>query len=201
MKKGKVVSILAKRDDLILSHMALVERIARTVKPKLPPCFDMNDLVQAGMVGLIQAAADFNATKHPGVPFGAFARHRIKGEMIESFRKRNWEESTRPPILEHRKTDSMGEHAFLETEDEMSARDLEKSVEQEKLQRLVDGAINSLPRRQAVLIEMFYRGDLPIKDIAESVDYPIKASRVSQIHTQALRHMRGYFALRGRKAA
>ena len=58
-----------------------------------------------------------------------------------------------------------------------------------------------LPRRQAVLIEMHYRGDVDLKDIAGTPGSPSKASRVSQLHTEALRAMRAYFLSRGKTAA
>jgi len=49
---------------------------------------DLDDLVQAGILGLIDAANKFDATKH--VAFSSYAKHRIKGEIFDSLRKLDW---------------------------------------------------------------------------------------------------------------
>ena len=50
----------AERDSLILSNLTLVNRIASHLSARLPPFFAFDDLLQAGMVGLIEAARSFD---------------------------------------------------------------------------------------------------------------------------------------------
>ena len=104
-RRRRVVSIdeakraLAARDALIVASRGMVERIAREmfVRLNLPPCFTVDDLTGPGKIGLIDAAKKYNPTVGP---FPPLARTRIKGEIVESVRRRRWEESTRAPITE-----------------------------------------------------------------------------------------------------
>ena len=68
-------------DNLVLSNLPLVKRIALHLKVRLPPFVEFDDLLQAGMLGLIEASRKFHAEK--GIPFDSFARIRIKGAMID----------------------------------------------------------------------------------------------------------------------
>jgi len=68
----------AERDSLILSNLTLVNRIASHLSARLPPFFAFDDLLQAGMVGLIEAARSFDPLN--GAPFDSYARLRIKGD-------------------------------------------------------------------------------------------------------------------------
>ena len=68
------------RDDLVLQHAALVKRTALHLKGRLPPSQDLDDLIQAGMIGLLEAASHFLAEK--GASFETYATIRIRGAMI-----------------------------------------------------------------------------------------------------------------------
>ncbi len=202
MSTAKVVSITAgraldRRNDLIIEHLPLVAKIARKERSKLPPCFDIEDLIGWGTIGLIQAADTFDESR--GVPFGAFARKRIRGEMRESVRKRNWVESTRQPIAEHDGCAAVGERYFgyQDTADKGAHQRLEAAVEQRYHRDLVNDALAALPRRQAELIVMHYREHMDIKDIGPLDGFRVKSPRMSQLHTDALQRMRAHFALRG----
>ncbi len=72
---------------LILDYVPLVRAIARRIHGSLPPHsgVELNDLIQAGHVGLVDAGRSFR--KESRVPFPAFARYRIRGEILDSLRK------------------------------------------------------------------------------------------------------------------
>ncbi len=72
-------------EALILEHMAMVKRIAVHLKARIPPFMEVDELVQVGMIGLIEAARAFNPTK--GVAFESFAHTRIRGAMIDEVRR------------------------------------------------------------------------------------------------------------------
>jgi len=77
----------AERDSLILSNLTLVNRIASHLSARLPPFFAFDDLLQAGMVGLIEAARSFDPLN--GAPFDSYARLRIKGAIVDYVRKQS----------------------------------------------------------------------------------------------------------------
>jgi RNA polymerase sigma factor (sigma-70 family) len=76
----------------------LVRPIARAVLSHLPSSFEIADLVQTGMIGLIQAAAAFDVSR--GVPFAIFARQRIRGAILDSVRRQAWHEETHQPLMD-----------------------------------------------------------------------------------------------------
>jgi len=75
-------------DELVTKHAELVKRIAYHVVGRLPPHIDIDDLIQAGMIGLLNAAQNFSSTK--GANFETYAGIRIRGAMLDEARKANW---------------------------------------------------------------------------------------------------------------
>jgi RNA polymerase sigma factor FliA len=79
---------LALRDQVVLEHLALVKAIAGRVHRNLPVHVDLEDLVHAGILGLLDAANKYNPEKQ--VVFPAYAKHRIKGAILDSLRQLDW---------------------------------------------------------------------------------------------------------------
>jgi len=75
-------------DELIVRHADLVKRIAYHLAGRLPPSVAVDDLIQAGMLGLMEAAA--NWTMNRGASFETYAGIRIRGAMIDALRKLDW---------------------------------------------------------------------------------------------------------------
>ena len=75
-------------DDLVKRHTSLVQRIAYHLLMRLPPVVQSEDLIQAGMVGLLEAARRFDPTQ--GASFATFAEQRIRGAMLDEIRKGDW---------------------------------------------------------------------------------------------------------------
>jgi RNA polymerase sigma factor for flagellar operon FliA len=78
----------AKRDRIILDHLPLVRAIAVRVHENLPVHVDLDDLVHAGILGLFDAAKKYNPRKK--VAFSSYAKHRIKGAILDSLRELDW---------------------------------------------------------------------------------------------------------------
>ncbi|HXG34255.1 MAG TPA: FliA/WhiG family RNA polymerase sigma factor [Bryobacteraceae bacterium] len=78
----------AQRDQLILQHLPLVRAIAVRVHENLPVHVELDDLVHAGILGLFDAAKKYNPAKK--VAFAAYAKHRIKGAILDSLRQLDW---------------------------------------------------------------------------------------------------------------
>lgn len=78
----------ARRDQVILDHLPLVKAIAVRVHENLPVHVDLDDLVHAGIIGLFDAVNKFDSAKQ--VAFSAYAKHRIKGAILDSLRQLDW---------------------------------------------------------------------------------------------------------------
>ena len=79
---------IARRDRIVLEHLPLVKAIAIRVHENLPVHVDLDDLVHAGVLGLFDAASKFNPEKQ--VAFSSYAKHRIKGAILDSLRQLDW---------------------------------------------------------------------------------------------------------------
>lgn len=72
----------------VKEHTPLVKRIAHHLMSKLPATIQAEDLIQAGMIGLLEAAKNFDETK--GATFVTYAGIRIRGAMLDEIRKGDW---------------------------------------------------------------------------------------------------------------
>jgi RNA polymerase sigma factor for flagellar operon FliA len=79
---------ISKRDRVVLEHLPLVKAIAVRVYENLPVHVDLDDLVHAGILGLFDAATKFDPDKQ--VVFSSYAKHRIKGAILDSLRQLDW---------------------------------------------------------------------------------------------------------------
>jgi RNA polymerase sigma factor for flagellar operon FliA len=100
-------------DALVLKHAELVKRIAYHLAGRLPAQVEVEDLIQAGMVGLLEASANFAPDR--GATFETFAGIRIRGAMLDALRKLDW-----APRSVHRKARA-AEEALRDVERELGA--------------------------------------------------------------------------------
>jgi RNA polymerase sigma factor for flagellar operon FliA len=75
-------------EALVLAHADLVKRIAYHVVGRLPSHVEVDDLIQSGMIGLLEAAQSF--TRNRGASFETYAGIRIRGAMFDALRKLDW---------------------------------------------------------------------------------------------------------------
>lgn len=94
LKSGSAVQVTmlatktSKRDRVVLEHLPLVKAIAVRVYENLPVHVDLDDLVHAGILGLFDAATKYDPEKQ--VVFSSYAKHRIKGAILDSLRQLDW---------------------------------------------------------------------------------------------------------------
>lgn len=74
--------------ELVIKHANLVKRIAYHLIGRMPPCVDVDDLIQSGMIGLLLAGRNYSANR--GANFETYAGIRIRGAMIDEVRKSDW---------------------------------------------------------------------------------------------------------------
>jgi len=77
-----------KKDELLAMHATLVKKLAYQLKAKLPPSVELDDLVQAGMMGLLDAVNRYEDTH--GAQFETYAAQRIRGSMLDELRNADW---------------------------------------------------------------------------------------------------------------
>jgi RNA polymerase sigma factor for flagellar operon FliA len=75
-------------DELVVKHATLVKRIAYHLVNRLAGNVDVDDLIQAGMIGLLEAAGNYEPSK--GANFETFAGIRIRGAMLDEVRRSDW---------------------------------------------------------------------------------------------------------------
>ena len=76
------------KNNLLTEHMPLVKRLAHHMKAKLPPSVEVDDLIQAGMIGLLDAISRYEETH--GAQFETYAVLRIRGAMLDELRSSDW---------------------------------------------------------------------------------------------------------------
>lgn len=94
--KEKVVDALAAygkinqqtQEMLIRAHATMVKRIAHHLLGRLPQSIQLDDLIQAGMMGLLEAIKNYDSTK--GASFETYAGIRIRGHMLDEVRRNDW---------------------------------------------------------------------------------------------------------------
>ncbi|MFC0118904.1 RNA polymerase sigma factor FliA [Pseudoalteromonas xiamenensis] len=74
--------------QLVERHAPLVKKVACHLLARLPASVQLDDLIQSGMIGLIEASKNFDATK--GASFETFAGIRIRGAMLDEIRRGDW---------------------------------------------------------------------------------------------------------------
>jgi RNA polymerase sigma factor for flagellar operon FliA len=78
----------AQQQQLVLAHLDEVKQVARSILRRLPSSVQLDDLIQAGSIGLIDAARRFGPDRN--LPFRQYARIRITGAIFDSLRELDW---------------------------------------------------------------------------------------------------------------
>jgi len=106
-------------NELVVEHEPLVKRIAFHLMSRLPASVQADDLIQAGMIGLIEASRKFDPEQ--GASFETYAGIRIRGAMLDEIRRTDW-----TPRSVHRKAREVAEAVRkIENEKGRDARDVE----------------------------------------------------------------------------
>ena len=190
------------RNEALIEWYPMVERIAHRAAATygLPASVDATDLVSCGVLGLAEAWDRYDPER--GVAFEAFAIPRIKGAVIDAIRAADW-----VPRKARQRARETGESlAVLVSMDENHGSD--SGDRQSTAERLADdqlpepgselmasedkreliGTLNRLPERERMIVTLHYFEGVALQEIARSLG--VTESRVSQLHTRALRMMR-----------
>ena len=77
-----------RRDELLMEHLPEVHYIARRIHDRLPPHVPLEDLIHAGIIGLIDAVRKFDPSKN--VALKHYAKFRVRGAILDSLREGDW---------------------------------------------------------------------------------------------------------------
>jgi RNA polymerase sigma factor for flagellar operon FliA len=118
----------------IVAGLPFVEALARRMASSMPHSIDVGDLVQDGVLGLIDAAHRFDADR--GIKFETFAERRVRGAMIDALRKDAWPRGVR---RQRRELDAAREELRRELGHEPSMADLAARVgsDEKRLSRTI----------------------------------------------------------------
>lgn len=211
-----------------MAHLAMVKRIALHLKARLPPFMELDELVQVGMIGLLEAARAYDADK--GIDFENFAHSRVRGAILDEVRRlsflprsavainKSHSEATHVLAAELGRTptqaelaDHMGKdidmfhkertqaqrfetYSMEVVTDEVMSMSADAStqpeaiVEQEDFMRALVGAIDELPERDKLLMNLYYVEELNLKEIGEVIG--VTESRVSQLLSATVKKLR-----------
>ena len=81
-------SALGERDRMLVEHISTVRYVARRIHERLPQHVELDDLVSAGMIGLMDALSKFDGSKK--VQFKSYAQFRVRGAILDSLRTLDW---------------------------------------------------------------------------------------------------------------
>ena len=229
----------ATREQIILQELPQVYFIAARILERLPSSVQIEDLVNAGVLGLLEAYNSFDHTRN--AQFKTFAKFRIRGAILDSLRALDWgSRGVRRRVREIAEATGRLENALgrkptreeLAREVNLSPEQLEAAILQSESLQIVgqqvasggDGedvydliesapsaeespfdlclkaerkahlaeAIGRLNEREQLVLSLYYREELTMKQVAEVVG--IALSRVSQIHNAAVGKLKASLA-------
>lgn len=232
-KPGYASENMAKRDKLITDNLSLVKYVVGKIMVYLPSFVDKDDLIEYGILGLIEAAEKYDSKSN--AKFGTYALSRIRGAILDHLRSQDWlprsmrdkatlvrdtyvsleQKLNRPPrpeeiasVLKMKPAEwdklltdiSLGTFLSLEEFYQKSQSAAEGNRRQEirdpklhdplsdletKEERLLLAkALAELPKKERLVITLYYYEDLMLREISELMG--ISESRISQLHHRAL---------------
>lgn len=165
-RKVATGAAIAVRDRVVLENLSLVKAIAVRVHETLPVHVELDDLTHAGVMGLFDAASKFDPDKQ--VSFASYAKHRIKGAILDSLRQLDWASRDlrrRHKQLEAATRELAGELKRNPTESELAAR---LGMDEDRWRQMM------IEMRSVGLVSADTRGteheDLPAPDYAGATD-------------------------------
>lgn len=179
-------------------NLRMVIVIAKSVHRHLPPSFDLGDLIAIGNVALLTAAERYDQTRP--TPFQTFARFIIRGAMLDSCRRKNYIENTRPSIEDSNKQFrpvEADEYFDLEKYGPEGARALfrvatrpapEDSIDRARMAKRISAAIARLPEEQQKVLAAAFHLDLSIQQIG--IRFGIPRGRARKLRSDAIAAVR-----------
>jgi RNA polymerase sigma factor for flagellar operon FliA len=210
------------RDRRVVEHLPLARKLALRLAGKVPPSIDLDDLVAAATMGLLDAAERFEEAR--GIPFEAYARTRIHGAVLDALRandhlgRKERRREREGGAAEQKLTASLGREltsseraearggaapalshasAFVSIDDcELPAPaascDPFAALARGELRTQLVDAIGQLGEREQVILSLYYERDLTYREIGAVLQ--VTESRVCQLLRAVHGKLRGALA-------
>jgi RNA polymerase sigma factor FliA len=228
------------RNDLVMQELSQVYYIASRIRERLPQHIELEDLVNAGVLGLLEASRTFDSSKN--AQFKTFAKFRIRGSIMDSLRDADWgsrslrkrgreiadataqlesrlgrhpvdteiAEEMHLDIARLRKIIQQIDGLYLAGQQMVVSNDRSESLDviesapnlddpdpfdlclQGEMKNHLAEAIAKLSEREQLIVSLYYREELTMKEIAEVVG--VALSRVSQILQATMNKLRASLA-------
>jgi RNA polymerase sigma factor for flagellar operon FliA len=178
------------RRDLITFYAPLVTQIALRMVVRLPDTVELGDLVSYGMFGLIDAVEKFEPER--GFKFETYAATRIRGAIIDELRAADW-----VPRSVRSKARQVDIDVLVRDGSDLDREVPALSLRVPSAGSAVDGretlvllgrAIRGVKEREQEVLRLYYFENLTLGQIGKILG--VTESRVSQIHTSAVAHLR-----------
>jgi RNA polymerase sigma factor for flagellar operon FliA len=223
------------RNQIINEYLPYVKRIVNRIAVHLPASIEIDDLINVGVIGLIQAIERYDPTRDN--KFITYAAFRIKGAVLSELRSRDFlGRTTRRKIRDLEKAYlKLEQELGREVTDEEVAAEMDMDLEQfykikrmssisfvsfeevayssrsdaaaipgsvsdgyaddalslttmKEIKKAIAKNIDLLPEKEKIVVSLYYSDELTMKEIGQVLG--ITESRVSQIHAQAIIHLR-----------
>jgi RNA polymerase sigma factor for flagellar operon FliA len=223
------------REEIVHKYLHLVKYVAGRISINLPPNVEINDLINDGILGLIDATEKYDDAR--GVKFETYAITRINGAILDALRALDWVPRAvrqRARELDRVYQELESELGRAASEDEVADRmgltrkeldvlmqkirgtsvlsleeflpnekgyeipllgtlkdndnDVTSAVEAREVKAALVTAVEDLPPQERTVISLYYFEGLTLKEIKGVLN--VSESRVSQIHAQAVIHLR-----------
>jgi len=223
------------REEVVHKYLHLVKYVAGRISINLPPNVEINDLINEGILGLIDAIEKYDDAR--GVKFETYAITRINGSILDALRALDWVPRAvrqRARELERAYQELEGRLGRVATDAEVAAylgievsefhnlllrikgttilsleeflpnekgyeiplvdtlkdqgADVTSVIESQEIKDALRQAVDKLPPQERTVISLYYFEGLTLKEIKSVLE--VSESRVSQIHAQAVIHLR-----------
>jgi len=228
------------KDKLVSEYSPLIKFIAQKIAVRLPSNIELDDLISAGVIGLMDAIDKYDPTRDN--KFKTYAEFRVRGAILDELRSQDWVPRSvrdKAKLLDKTVIHLEAELGRVATDDEvavalnMSLEEFHElvhqvrpvsllsideaqsfsNVDKKSILNLLEGtrlnnpfvqlnmktvkdvvttAIEELPERQRLVLSLYYYEDLNLKEIGKILR--VTESRVSQLHAQAVTHLRARLA-------
>jgi len=194
----------------VAAGLPFVESLARRMASTMPHSIDLGDLVQDGVLGLIDAANRFDEGR--GIKFETFAERRVRGAMIDALRRELGAEPTLSDLARRVGADearlertivrinTIESTSPLANFDSLDTATLpavlvpseppapDRLYEQAEVRDRVRTAMALLPERERKIINLYYFAEATMKQIGDAIG--VNESRVSQLHARAIQRLK-----------
>jgi RNA polymerase sigma factor for flagellar operon FliA len=223
------------REEIVHKYLHLVKYVAGRISVNLPPNVELNDLINDGILGLIDAIEKYDDSR--GVKFETYAITRINGAILDALRSLDWVPRAvrqRSRELERAYQELEAKFGRIPTSEELAAKleitvkeldtlmqrvrgtavlsleeflpnekgyeiplvetlkdadnDVTTAVEAREVRNALVQAVEQLPPQERTVISLYYFEGQTLKEIKGALN--VSESRVSQIHAQAVIHLR-----------